>query len=312
MSLVTSPIDISQLPAPDALEVVDFEAIYAARKTRLVSLFPADVQKEVAETLKLESEPMVKILQEGAYREIVIRQRINECVRRVLLAFAKDADLDHIGARYFVKRLVVQEADPSAIPPLPKIMEEDDAYLERIQDAYEGLSVAGPRGAYIFHARSADGRVLDAQAFSPAPCEIVVPILSVDGTGAASEDLLDVVRAALNDEEVRPLGDRVTVQSSVIVEFSVQAVLHMTSYGPGNDLALEQAINNVADFVARRRRQGWSVWPSKLDALMHVEGVERVEIISPAADIVLDETQAASCIDIDIKVAEDLPAEPVP
>lgn len=312
MSLVSSPIDIAQLPPPDAIEVVDFEAIYAARKAKLVDLFPPDVQQEVAETLKLESEPMVKVLQEGAYREIVIRQRINECVRRVLLAFAKGADLDHIGARYFVKRLIVQPADPSAIPPLPEIKELDDAYLERIQDAYEGLSVAGPRGAYIFHARSADGRVLDATAISPQPCEVVVSVLSVEGDGTASEALRDVVREALNDEDIRPLGDRLTVQSSIISDYVVQAVLHMTSVGPGNDLALAAARANVQAWVQRRRRQGWSVWRSKLDALMHVAGVDHVEIIQPAADIVLDDTQAARCTDIDIQLADAPMADPAP
>src|SRR5690606_18594451 len=148
MSIVTSPIDLSLLPVPDALEVVNFEQIYAARKQRLVDLFPADVQEEVYETLALESEPMSKLLQENSYREMVIRQRVSECVRRVLLAVARGSDLDHIGARYYVKRLVVQEADPNATPPLPQIMEGDDAFLERIQDAFEGLSVAGPRGAY--------------------------------------------------------------------------------------------------------------------------------------------------------------------
>jgi phage-related baseplate assembly protein len=182
-------------------------------------------------------------------------------------------------------------------------MESDDAFLERIQDAYEGLSVAGPRGAYIFHARSADGRVMDAQAHSPEPCDVVVSILSYEGDGTASEDLLNVVRVALNDEEIRPLGDRVTVQSSTIVDYQVTALLHMTSYGPGNDQALAQAIANVTDFVNRRKRQGWSVWRDKLSSLMHVEGVDHVELTTPAADIEIDETQAARCTAVDIQLA---------
>lgn len=303
MGLVSSPIDISQLPAPDALEILDFEAIYDERKNKLIDLFPESVQQEVRETLKLESEPMTKLVQENSYRELVIRQRINECVRRVLLAFAKGSDLDHIGARYFVKRLVVQPANPSSIPPEPEILESDDAFLERIQDAYEGLSVAGPRGAYIFHTRSADGRVMDAQAFSPEPCDVVVSVLSYEDDGTASEDLLNVVRKALNDEEIRPLGDRVTVQSSIIVTYRVEAVLHMKSYGPGNELSLTQAIENITNFVNRRNRQGWSVWVDKLDALMHVEGVEHVERIEPATNVLLDETEAARCTDIQITIA---------
>lgn len=304
MSIVTSPIDLSLLPAPDALEVIDFEAIYAARKQRLVDLFPAAVQQEVAETLALESEPMSKLLQENSYREMVIRQRVNECVRRVLLAFAKGSDLEHIGARYYVNRLVVQEADPNASPPLLLIMEDDDALLERIQDAYEGLSVAGPRGAYEFHARSADGRVIDARAISPQPCEVEVYVLSFEGDGTASPELLDIVAEAVNEEDVRPLGDRVTVLSSTIVDFEIEVKLHMKASGPGRAQAIALAQEQLATYYTRRKRQGWSVWKSRIDSLADVEGVERVEIIKPAADLVLLESQAARCTAITVVDAE--------
>ncbi len=35
-------IDLSQLPAPDFVEALDYEAILAERKATLISLFPAD------------------------------------------------------------------------------------------------------------------------------------------------------------------------------------------------------------------------------------------------------------------------------
>ncbi|ROT46078.1 baseplate J/gp47 family protein [Pusillimonas sp. NJUB218] len=301
----SSPIDLSLLPVPDALEVIDFESIYSARKQRLVDLFSEDVRQEVYETLALESEPMSKLMQENAYREMVIRERVNQCVRRVLLAFAKGSDLDHIGARYYVYRLVVQAADPNASPPLPLIMESDEAFLERIQDAYEGLSVAGPRAAYEFHARSADGRVIDARAISPVPCDIEIYVLSFEGDGTASPELLATVADAVNEEDVRPLGDRVTVLSAEIVDFQVQAKVHIKTSGPGRAQALDLARQQVTDYVSRRKRQGRSVWLSMLDALMHVEGVERVEIIQPAADIVLLDSQAARCTAIEIMDADE-------
>ena len=49
-------------------------------------------------------------------------------------------------------------------------------------------SVAGPTGAYEFHALSADGDVKDAAATSPAPGEVVVTVLSRTGDGAAWTD----------------------------------------------------------------------------------------------------------------------------
>ena len=56
-------IDLSQLPAPDVVETLDFETILAERKATLVSLYPEDEQEAVARALTLESEPLVKYLE---------------------------------------------------------------------------------------------------------------------------------------------------------------------------------------------------------------------------------------------------------
>jgi hypothetical protein len=74
-------IDLSQLPAPDVVETLDFETILAERKATLISLYPEDEQEAVARTLTLESEPLVKYLEENAYREVILRQRINEAAK---------------------------------------------------------------------------------------------------------------------------------------------------------------------------------------------------------------------------------------
>jgi len=208
-----STIDLSLLPAPSIVEVLSFEDIYAERKTALVSHFPVSQQDDVARALEIESEPMAKILQENAYRELVWRQRVNEGARAVMLAFATGTDLDQLAANVNLTRLVaVQVNGDTTITTV-----ETDALLrERIQLAYEGLSVAGPRNAYVKHARDADARVADVAATSPEPCEVVVTVLSTEGDGAATGELLDVVRDALSDEDVRPLGDRLTVQTGSV------------------------------------------------------------------------------------------------
>ncbi|MCF7694669.1 baseplate assembly protein, partial [Mycetohabitans sp. B2] len=64
----TTPIDLSQLPAPDVIEPLDYETLFAQRKAQLIALYPLEEQADIAATLALESEPMVKLLQESAYR----------------------------------------------------------------------------------------------------------------------------------------------------------------------------------------------------------------------------------------------------
>lgn len=103
-------IDLNQLPAPDVVEELDFETILAERKATLISLYPEDQQEAVARTLTLESEPLVKLLEENAYRELIWRQRVNEAARAVMLACAAGNDLDVIGANYNTTRLIITPA----------------------------------------------------------------------------------------------------------------------------------------------------------------------------------------------------------
>lgn len=220
-------IDLNQLPAPDVVEELDFETILAERKATLISLYPEDQQEAVARTLTLESEPLVKLLEENAYRELIWRQRVNEAARAVMLACAAGNDLDVIGANYNTTRLIITPADDSTIPPTPAVMESDTDYRLRIQQAFEGLSVAGSVGAYQYHGRSADGRVADISVTSPSPACVTISVLSRENNGVASEDLLAVVRNALNGEDVRPVADRVTVQSAAIVEYQINATLYL-------------------------------------------------------------------------------------
>lgn len=294
-------IDLSQLPAPDVVETLDYETLLNERKATLVSLYPAEQQDAVARTLALESEPVVKLLQENAYREVILRQRVNEAAKAVMVAYALADDLDQLGANNGVTRLTLTAADDTTTPPTAAVMESDDDYRVRIAAAFEGLSVAGPSGAYEYHARSADGRVADASAISPSPACVTVTVLSREDNGEAAADLLAVVDAALNDEDVRPVADRVTVQSATIVDYAVEAVLYLYP-GPEAEPIRAAAEAKLAAFVSAQARLGRDIRKSALYAALHVEGVQRVELAQPAADVVLDKTQAAYCTGYGITV----------
>ncbi|EFO1778094.1 baseplate assembly protein [Escherichia coli] len=287
-------IDLNQLPAPDVVEELDFETILAERKATLISLYPEDQQEAVARTLTLESEPLVKLLEENAYRELIWRQRVNEAARAVMLACAAGNDLDVIGANYNTTRLIITPADDSTLPPTPAVMESDTDYRLRIQQAFEGLSVAGSVGAYQYHGRSADGRVADISVTSPSPACVTISVLSRENNGVASEDLLAVVRNALNGEDVRPVADRVTVQSATIVEYQINATLYLYP-GPESEPIRAAAVKKLEAYITAQHRLGRDIRLSAIYAALHVEGVQRVELAAPLADIVLNSTQASFC-----------------
>ncbi|OEZ81672.1 baseplate J-like protein [Janthinobacterium sp. HH106] len=298
---MSTPIDLTQLPAPSVVEVLDFEAVLATRKAHLVSLLPEAERAAVTALLELESEPATKLLEENAYQETILRNRVNEAGKAVMLAFALDGDLDQLGANVNVARLVITPANPNALPPVAAVMEDNDAYRLRIQEAPDGLSVAGPKASYEFHARSADGQVKDASATSPAPASVTVTVLANNVTGIASAELLGTVAHALNAEEVRPLGDRLTVQAAQVIDYQIEATLFI-GVGPEVPILLDAARANAARVSQPRRPLGHSIYRSACSAAVHVEGVRKVVLTSPATDIELDATQAARCTAIKLNV----------
>lgn len=291
----TATIDLSQLPFPTVVEVIDFEAILAERKANLVALFPVDKQAEILATLALESEPLAMLLQESVYREITLRQRINDAARACMLAYAQGADLDQLAALLGVQRLVVTPADPAT--EASAVMESDADLRLRVQLAPETFSIAGPVGAYIAIALGADGKVLDAAVKSPAPGVVLVTVLSRDGNGTADNALIAAVAAKVNAEDVRPLTDKVLVQSAEVVPYQVQATL-VTLPGPDPSVVIAQASKRLDAYLADCHRIGREVAISGIHAALHTGGVERVELVKPAANVVANDTQAPYCTQV--------------
>ncbi|AXF09538.1 baseplate assembly protein [Paraburkholderia graminis] len=292
-----TPIDLSRLSSPDIVETIDYETLLAERKAALVALYPADKQAEVAAALALESEPMNIHLQENAYREIVLRQRVNDAARAVMLAYAKGKDLEHLAALFEIERLEITPADPAN--DIEAVYEEDPDLRARVQLAPQGFSVAGPEGAYISHARNADGRVLDASAVSPAPKEVVVTVLSREGDGTADDALVEKVRVALASDNVRPLTDFVTVQSATIKRYAVRATLIFFA-GPDRSVALAEAQKNVKKYTDDMHKLGMAITLDGVYAAARAAGVQKVLLTEPAADIPATKQEAPYCTAIEL------------
>ena len=294
-------VDLSKLDAPKVLEDLDFESLLADRKAEFIALFPQDERAFWQARLNLESEPITKLLQEVVYLQLIERNRINNAAKATMLAYASGSDLDVIAANYNVKRQVIQEANNNVTPKIPEILEDDTSLRLRTQLAFEGLSVAGPRSAYIFHALSAHPDVADVSVVSPQPANVTVTILSRNGQGEANENLLNVVRAKLNDDDIRPIGDRVIVQSAVIQSYEIRAKLHLYR-GPEYEPIKAAALKKLTDYTEEKHRLGRDISLSGIYAALHLEGVQRVELISPTADIVLPSSKSAYCTAINLEI----------
>lgn len=297
-------IDFASLPAPDVVEALDYEVVLAILLTRYEEKAKAR-GLDVAATIMLESDPARIVLEVGAEMVLQERQRRNDAARAVLLATATGADLDQVAAHYHVARQIIDAGDADAVPPVAPTYESDAALRRRAHLAYEALSVAGPRGAYIFHALSAHPQVKDAWAEMTSPGHVLVTILSHDGDGTPSEAVLQAVRDKLaptdRSQELRPDSDAVTVAGATVVHYRIEAELDLYSL-PDAEAALSVATTATAAYAAKQHKLMEPVAHSGLDGAMHVAAVREVHIVAPAATLPAQARTAYYCDDIVIRV----------
>lgn len=285
-------ISLDALPRPAIVETLDVETIIAARKARLIELQP-----DLAPVLALESEPLTKLIEASAYREILLRQRYNEEALALTLAYALGADLDHIGLTYYqeARRVIAEATDRT-----PVVMEDDAAYRRRLQLKPASWSTAGPRDAYLFHTLSAHADVLDAGVSTPYPGTTIVAVLGRAEDGSPTPEALAAVVERLNTLSVRPLCEEVLVEPATVVDYAV--AIKLWTY-PGVDAAARttQATAALTAHTNGLYAVGLDVARSALAAAAHVAGVQRVEVLAPVADVVCDDTQVARCTGITVQ-----------
>lgn len=260
--------DLNKLPAPTVVEALDFETIYETHRDDLLARYPA-----AAEVIALESEPLAKLLQTHAYRELLYRQRVNDAARAYLLAYATGADLDHKGAFY-------------GVPRLPG--EADARYRIRIQLRIRALAGNGTREHYELTAMTASQNVRDAIATQPRPGSVRVQLWLHDTTNADATQA--TVLAALNADDARPLGVPVSVALARPRSITITARLTREAGAPTTLIAQLQAALPVA--LASYARLGRAVSRSWVTTRLHVEGIAAVRYpdatapadITPMAD----------------------------
>ena len=275
-------IDLSGLAPPGIIETLDYEAIVTAMRDDLVERFPL-----IAGVIDLESEPARKLIEAFAYRELRLRARINDAARAVLLASSYGTNLDHLGALF----ATAQQAG-----------ETDDRFRRRIQLAPEAFSVAGPEGAYQYHALTVAPWARDVSAVSRRPGVVRVTVLKegTDPTPTLAER--EVVRHHLRNEAIRPLTDVVEVMAPAIRRTRILAKLTLYP-GPDGELVRQRSLAAVTAWVEKNRMLGMNLRRSALYAALHQEGVHSVDLFSPAEDIVLDVTEVYAVDAIEMSVS---------
>ncbi|GEA17732.1 hypothetical protein E306M_09350 [Moorella sp. E306M] len=162
-------------------------------------------------------------------------------------------------------------------------VESDDAFRERIRQAPEGFSVAGPEEGYRYWARTAHQSIVDVSVTSPAPGQIEIRPLLENGQ-IPGQEILDAVAAVCNDKRIRPLTDQVVVLAPEVVYYNIELIYYIAQANAAIASGIQEAVNKaVDDYVAwQRSKLGRDINPSELTARVMAAGAKRVNIISPA------------------------------
>lgn len=149
--------------------------------------------------------------------------------------------------------------------------EDDDTFRERIRQHGLANATTGPRMQYETKAKEVSSQIVDARAINNGAGNVGVYLLLASQTGADS--LITQVENALNDREVRPLTDTVTVGQSAAKSYTL-----IVQYADENNSGIAGA---VADAVA-----AYQVWqdntigrafnPDRLMASVYQAGASRV------------------------------------
>lgn len=295
-------VDLKKLPAPKVVQELSYETLLAQRKDKFLSLQETDELREHWQArLQLESEPVVKLLEENAYLELLLRTNINESAKAVMLAYATGSDLDQLGALFGVTRLIIQAEDLKSNPPSQAKYEDDERFRTRIQMSLEGLTTAGSRASYEFHALSTSAKVKDVDVTSPTAGTVKVAILSTEGQGTADSDLINAVKEQLNAEHIRPLTDTVLVESAAILPYEIQATI--TLYPTVLEGVVMANVNQaITHYANKQHLLGIDITLSGIYAALHQEGVQNVKLTQPLADLIVQPHQAAYCTQIQVNV----------
>lgn len=232
-------IDLSQIAPPAALDAWSLDAILAARmadvRARLVAAgVPYDAEA-------LEPDAGRKLQEVDAYREGLLRQRVNDAVLSTYLLTAQGADLDVRAAEYHTLRATG---------------EGDDSLRLRAWLAWEALSFGGSYGGYEYFARSAaPADILDVAVYGHEVAgvsrgEVRIVVLGVGGLGVTAPAVLTAIRAKF-PRHARKVNDLVNVVAARRDTYRVDATLVLPA-GADGDAVLAAQRGQLARYVAAR------------------------------------------------------------
>lgn len=270
---MTLALDKYRLKAPLLVRDVSFD-VWRAEALDILKAFWSDTPalQEIApnfDTWMVESPFESVMVRFAAFYKMVMAFQLNDWSRALLLVpFAEGEDLDKVAASEGLERFP---------------FEPDERLQERIMLWRLARNSFGSDHWYTAKTRNADGRVRDVALTGNGRRKLEIAVLSTEGDGSASEELLGVVKGKVDNETVRRGNDILSIVSAVIASVSVKAsVTLFPDASPSLLDGLDQTI--IARWNAMPRL-GLDLTPFWLKSQFALPGIYGVELDIPAFEI---------------------------
>lgn len=162
-------------------------------------------------------------------------------------------------------------------------IEDDESFRERIRLAPERFAVAGPEGAYIYWAKTADVNIADVSVTSSAPGIVDIVVL-MKGGQIPTQDVLDKVAAAVSAKDRRPLTDKVQVAAPEIINYDIDLTYYISADRQAEEMILKRDIESAVTqyTIWQSEKLGRDINPDYLRQLMLNAGAYRIDIVKPS------------------------------
>lgn len=173
----------------------------------------------------------------------------------------------------------------------------DKEYYQLMRESEDAYSTAGPMGAYVYWAKSVSTDIADVVAIMPRDPDTeelmgghVHIYALMNDKSIASETIKELILAACNDSEVRPLTDFVSVEDPNVIDYNITFTYYIQNDATLSGTEIQQAVEDaVDDFLQwQSGKLGRDINPSKLISLLMETGIKRVDLTEPVFTILND------------------------
>ena len=143
--------------------------------------------------------------------------------------------------------------------------ETDAALRERIHEAPESFSNAGPTLGYKWHTYNVSALISDVAVTSPSPGVVEIYPLLIGGELPTAE-IITAIETALNARSIRPLTDKVVVKMPKVVNYTIDCEYVIRTSDATNAAKIEQAAEAaVQEYILWQRSvMGRDIEPTEL------------------------------------------------